>query len=139
MTNNSPYWNFPGIIAYDFLKEDHMNNFHTKNQEDSQQRLEVISQKPSKLSILAKNEQILTKNGPTLATNCQILAISEFFWHIYYEFLREDHKGSFHTKNQENLQRRLGDIGQKHSKMAILTKYGQILTIFGIKIFLVGI
>ena len=30
----SPYPNFPGI-EYDFLKEDHKNNFHTKNLEDS--------------------------------------------------------------------------------------------------------
>ena len=36
------------------LKEDHKNNFRTKNQEDSWGRLEVIGQKLSKLSILAK-------------------------------------------------------------------------------------
>ena len=61
--------------------------------------------------------------------------ISEFSWHIHYDFLKEDHKGSFHTKNwyenYENFYRRLEDIGQKHSKMAILAKNGQILTIFG--------
>ena len=39
--------------------------------------------------------------------------------------------GYFHTKNYENLLRCLEDIGQKHSKMAILAKNGQILTIFG--------
>ena len=118
-------------IEYDFLKEDHKNNFHTKNQEYSQRRLEAKGQKPSKLSILAKNGQILATNG-------QILAISEFSWHIHsifniiqHNFLKEDHKGSFHTKNYENLQRRLEDIGQKHSKMAILAKNAQILTIFG--------
>ena len=66
-----------------------------------------------------------------MATNGQILAISEFSRHIHYDFLKEDHKGSFHTKNYENLYRRLEDIGQKHSKMAILAKNGQILTIFG--------
>ena len=33
----------------------------------------------------------------------KILAISEFSRHIHYDFLKEDHKGSFHTKNYENL------------------------------------
>ena len=61
----------------------------------------------------------------------QILATSEFSRHIHYDFLKEDHKGSFHTKNYESLQRRLEDIGQKHSKMTILAKNGQILTVFG--------
>ena len=70
----------------------------------------------------------MTKNGLILATNGQILAISEFSRHIHYDFLNEHHKGSFHNKNYENLYRRLEDIGQKHSKMA---KNGQILTIFG--------
>ena len=46
---------------------------------------------------------ILAKNGQILATNGQILAISEFSKHIHYDFLKEDHKGSFHTKNYENL------------------------------------
>ena len=96
---------FSRHIEYDFLKEDHKNNFHTKNQEDSQRRLKVKGQKPSKLLILAKNGQILALNG-------QILAISEFSRHIHYDFLKEDHKGSFHTKNYENLQRHLEDIGQ---------------------------
>ena len=43
------------------------------------------------------------KNAQILATNGQILAISEFSWHIHYDFLKEDHKGSSHTKNYENL------------------------------------
>ena len=73
---------------------------------------------------------MLAKNGQFLATNGQIFAISEFSRHIHYDFLKEDHKVSFYTKNYENLQRRLEDIGQKHSKMAILAKNGQILTIF---------
>ena len=45
--------------------------------------------------------------------------------------MSKDHKGSFHTKNYENLQRRLEDIIKKPSKTAILAKNGQILTIFG--------
>ena len=117
---NSAKSEYSRHIEYDFLKEDHKNNFHTKNQEDSQRRLEVKGQKPSKLSILAKNDQILATNG-------QVFAISEFSRHIHYE----DHKGSFHTKNYESLKWRLEDIGQKHSKRAILAKKGQILTIFG--------
>ena len=31
------------------------------------------------------------------------LHIWEFSRHIHYNFLKEDHKGSFHTKNYENL------------------------------------
>ena len=41
-----------------------------------------------------QNCQFWPKNG-------QILAISEFSRHIHYDFLKEDHKGSFHTKNYE--------------------------------------
>ena len=80
--------------------------------------MEVIGGKLSKLSILAKKGQILVPNG-------QILAISEFSRHIHYDFLKKDHKGSFHTKNYENLLRRLKDIGQKHSKMDILAKMAE--------------
>ena len=78
-----------------------------------------------------QNCQFWPKNCQILATHGQILAISEFFRHIHYDFLKEDHKGSFHTKIYENLYRCLEDIGQKHSKMAILAKNGQILIIFG--------
>ena len=141
---------FSRYIEYDSLKEDYKNNFHTIC-------LEVIGRKLSKLSILAKNGQILVLNGQNfaisefsrhiqydflkedhkknfhikirkihsgvwnlkaknlqncqfwpkddqiLATNGKILVISEFSWHIHYEFLKGDHKGSFHTKNYENL------------------------------------
>ena len=111
-------------IQYDFLKEDHQSNFHTKNQEDSQWRLKVVCKKLSKLSILAKNGQIVVLDG-------QNFSISEFSRHVHYDFLKEDHKGSFYIKNYENSQRCLEDIGQKHSKMTILAKNGQILTIFG--------
>ena len=45
---------FSRHTEHDFLKEDHQNNFRTKNQEDSQLRLEVICQKLSKQSIFAK-------------------------------------------------------------------------------------
>ena len=52
---------FPRYINYDFLKEDHKNNFHTKYWEDSYRRLEVIGQKLSKMSILDKNGLKWTK------------------------------------------------------------------------------
>ena len=55
---------FSGHIEYDFLKEDHKNNFHTKNREDSQQRLEVIGQNLSKLSILAKKWPSMDQISP---------------------------------------------------------------------------
>ena len=106
MALNGPNFAIPGFsqnIEYDFLKEDHKNNFHTKNQEDSQRLLEVIGQKLSKLSILAK---ILVLNG-------QNFVISEFSWHIEHDFLKEDHKNNLHTKNQEDLQWRLEVIGPK--------------------------
>ena len=108
---------FSRHIEYDFLKEDHKNNFHTK--------IRKIHSGLWKLKAKnLQNCQFWQKNG-------QILAISEFSRHIHYDFLKEDHKGSFNTKNYENLQRRLEDIDQKQSKMAILAKNGQILTIFG--------
>ena len=103
---------FSRHIEYELLKEDHKNNFHTKNQEDSERCLEVRGQKLSKLSILAKN---MALNGPNFA-------ISEFSQHIEYDFLKEDHKKNFHTKNQEDSQRRLKVIGQKLSKLSILAK-----------------
>ena len=53
--------------------------------------MEVIGQKLSKLSILAKNGQILVLNG-------QNSAISEFSRHIEYDFLKEDHENNFNKK-----------------------------------------
>ena len=100
-------------IEYDFLKEDHNNNFHTINQEYSYPRFEVIGQKHSKLSILAKKDL----NGPNFA-------ISEFSQHIEYDFLKEDHKNNFHTINQEDSQPRLEVIRQELSKLSILAKNG---------------
>ena len=55
-------------------------------------RLEVISQKLSKQSIFAKNGQNFVLNG-------QSYAKSEFSRHIEYDFLKENHKNNFHTKN----------------------------------------
>ena len=51
-----------------------------------------MGQKLLNLSILAKNGQILTLNA-------QNFAISELSWHIEYDFLKEDQKSNFHTKN----------------------------------------
>ena len=45
-----------------------------------------------------QNCQFWPKNGQILATNGQILAISEFSRHIHYDFPKEDHTGNFHTK-----------------------------------------
>ena len=58
---------FSWYIEYDFLKEDHKNNFHTKNQEDSQRRLEVRSKTLETINFGQKNGQILAlmaKNSP---------------------------------------------------------------------------
>ena len=70
----------------------------------------------------SKNSQFWPKNGQIFVLNGQNFTKSELSRHIKYDFLKEDHKGSFHKKNYENLQRRLEDIGQKHSRMAILAK-----------------
>ena len=109
---------FSRHIEYDFLKEDHKKNFHTKNQENSQRHLEVIGPKTKNL----KNCQFSPKNGQILVLNGQNSAISEFSRHIEYDFLKEDHKNNFHTKNQEDSQRRLEVRGQKLSKLSILAK-----------------
>ena len=126
---------FSWHIEYDFLKDYHKNNFHTnktqydwfpgksqnskkfhtKNQEDSQLRPEVIGQKLSKQSILDKNGQIFVLNG-------QNFAKSELSRHIEYGFLKEDHKNSFHTKNWEDSQRRLEVRGEKISNQSILAQ-----------------
>ena len=79
---------FSRHIEYDFLREANKNNFHTKNQEDSQWRLEVIGPKISKLAL----------NGQNFAIPWPKLPISEFFRHIEYDFLKEDHKNNFHNK-----------------------------------------
>ena len=129
MAKISPYQNFPGIQSMIFSKR----TIRTT----SIPKIRKIHSGVWKLQ--GKNSQnckFWPKNGQILATNGQILATSEFSRHIHYDFLKEDHKGSFHTKNYENLQRRLEDIGQKHSKIAILDKNGQILTaILGVKKF----
>ena len=105
---------FSRHIKYNFLKEDHKNNFHAKNQEDSQRRLEVIGQKLSKLSILAKKWPNFGLKWPKF---CHIRIL-----HIEYDFFREDHRNNFHTKHQEDSQRRLEVIGKKLSKLSILAK-----------------
>ena len=83
---------FSWHTKYDFLKEDHKNNFHTKNQEESQRRLEV----GQKLS----NSQFWPETGQIFILNCQNFAKSEFSSHIQYDFLKENQKNNFHTKNQ---------------------------------------
>ena len=107
---------FSRHIEYDFLNKDHKNNFHAKNQEHSQRCLEVIGQKLSNCQFRPKWKKKL--------------ALLEFSWHIEYDFLKEDHKNNFHTKNQEDSQRRLEVIGQKLSKLAILAKNDQILVLW---------
>ena len=87
----------------------------------------------------SQNCQYWPKNGQILALKGQIFAIAEFSRNIHYDLLKEDHKSSFHTKNYENLQRCLEDIGQKHywllwPKMAIFDHFG-VKEIFDQKIF----
>ena len=53
--------------------------------------MDVIGQKLSRLSILAKK----------MALNGQNFAISEFYQHIEYNFLKEDHKNNFHTNKTQ--------------------------------------
>ena len=51
-----------------------------------------------------------------MATNGQILAISEFSRHIRYDFFKEDHEGSFHTKYYENFLAAFGKYRPKKLK-----------------------
>ena len=109
-TNKTQYDWFPG-------KSQNSKKFHTKNQEDSQLRLEVICQILSKQSIFAKKWPNFHLKWPNFRK-------SEFSRHIEYDFLKEDHKNNFHTINQENSQPRLKVIGQELSKLSILAKNG---------------
>ena len=70
----------------------------------------------------SQNCQFWPKNGQILVLNGQNSAISEFSRHIEYDFLKEDHKNNFHTKNQEDSQPCLEVKGQKPSKLSILAK-----------------
>ena len=115
MAKNSPYQNFPGIQSIIFSK--------TTIRKTSILKIRKIHSSVWKL--YAKNSQncqFWPKNGQILVLNGQNLAISEFSWHIEYDFLKEDHKNNFHTKNQEDSQRRFEVIGQKLSKLSILAK-----------------
>ena len=98
---NSPYQNFPGIQSMIFSKKTIRTTSITK--------IRKIHSGVWKLQVKnSQNCQFWPKNGQILVLNGQNFAISEFSW-----------------------QRCLEDIGQKHSKIAILAKNGQILTIFG--------
>ena len=89
MAKNSPYQNFPGIQSIIFSKKTIRTN--------SIPKVRKIHSGVWKLKAKnLQNCQFCPKKG-------QILAISEFSRHIHYDFLKEDHKGSFHTKNYENL------------------------------------
>ena len=61
----------------------------------------------------SQNCQFWPKDGEILVLNGQNFAVSEFSWHIEYDFHKEDHRNNFHTKNQEDSQRPLEGKGQK--------------------------
>ena len=67
----------------------------------------------SKIQQLLKNHYLrgdfLTYLGAKMPPGGEL----EFSRHIHYDFLKGNHKGIFHTKNQKNLQRCLEDIGSK--------------------------
>ena len=50
------------------------------------------------LKIKAKNSQ----KGRNLVKKGQILNIFKFTRHAEYDFLKEDHKNNFHTKNEDS-------------------------------------
>ena len=83
------------------------------------------------LKLNLQNCQFWQKNGQILATNGQILAISEFSRHIHYDFLKKDHKSSFHTKKLWKFIAAFGRYRPKTLKNGYLAKNVQILTIFG--------
>ena len=113
MAKISSYQNFPGIQSMIFSKRTirttsipKIRNIHGG----------VWKLKAKNL----QNCQFWPKNGQILVLNGQNFAISEFSQHIEYDFLKEDHQNNFHTKNQEDSQRRLevkaigGVKGQKY-------------------------
>ena len=69
-------------IEYDFLNQDHKKNFHTK--------IRKIHRGVWKLQV--KNSHHC-QFWPKISKFCHI----RIFWHIEYDFLKEDHKFSFHT------------------------------------------
>ena len=92
---------FSRHIEYDFVKEDHRNNFHTnKTQYDwfpgkSQNSKKLKRIRDNFWKIEPKNSQ----KGRNFVRNGQILNIFEFPRHTEYDFLKEDNKNNFHTKN----------------------------------------
>ena len=78
------------------------------------------------------------KNGQILAANGQILAISEFSRNIHYDFLKQDHKGSFHTKSQK-IYSGVWKIQAKNTQKWLfwpkMAKFVPFLAILGVKKF----
>ena len=91
---------FSRTVNINFRKEDHNISFYTKNQENSMNRLEDISQN---VDFGPKR----SKFGPKRAKKWGGL---EFSRTVNINFLKEDHKISFYTKNQQNSMNRLEDI-----------------------------
>ena len=110
-------------IEYDFLKEDQKNNFHSKNQEDSQRRLEVIDQKLSNLSTWDKNGQILA------LLNAHNFAISEFSWYIQYDFLKKTRRTTSKPKDR----RIHRGVWKLQAKTLKTLNFGQKWPNFGLK------
>ena len=126
MAKYSPHQNFPGIQSMIFSKRTIRTTFIPK--------IRMVQSCVWKLK--ARNLQnchFWPKNVQILATNGQILAISEFSRHMHYDFLKEDHKGSFHTKNYENLQWRLEDIGQNTQKLVFWPNFDHFWPLLGSK------
>ena len=73
------------------IKYDHKTSFH------KQKLWKFIAV----FKIYGPKFRILDKNCQIVATKGQILAISEFYQHIHYDFLKRDHKTSLHTKRKK--------------------------------------
>ena len=123
MAKNQPYQNFPGIYSMIFSKRTIRTTYIPK--------IRKIHSSVWKLQVKnSQNCQFWPKNIKILVLNSRNFAISEFSRHREYDFLKEDHKNNFHTKNQEDSQRRLEVIGKKLSKLSI---FGQKWPNFGLK------
>ena len=108
MAKNSHYTKFSGIQNMIFSKR----TIRTT----SVPKIRKIHSGVWKLQVkYTQNSQFWPKNGQILVLNGQNFAISEFPRHIEYDFLKEDHKNNFHTKNQEDSQRRMEVRRQKLS------------------------
>ena len=104
LDQKGPKWaglDFSRTFNISFPKENHKISFYIKNQQNSTNRLEDMSQN---VDFGPKRG----KFGPKRAQNGR----ARFFQTVNNSFPKVDHKISFYTKNQQNSMNRLEDMSQ---------------------------